>query len=414
MNQSGMSQHEGTVAPSNDEHKFATISISSTSTESQGAWHSETIIVGGGVIGCAIAFELASRGQEVLLVEQSQIASGASSAAAGMLAADSEAFAHPLMVKAAYDSRELLHKHKEQISALTGIDFGLRRSGFITPFRSYSDLNQYKNKWKGSSGAEQFWWDRPTVQREAEWLNRETYGAYYRPLESEALPVSLTRAYARSAQMMGARIWEGVQDVRLVVNNDGVRGVATAKGEISCKHVIVAAGLHGGELMYQVGETLPTRPVKGEIMAIRFPQDQAVYRPDRTIYAEDVYIVPKVNGEVWIGATSLPGRKDHSVSANSVQRLLGAASYWVPGIKGADFVRAWAGVRPATPDGLPYIGKCENIAGLYTAYGHFRNGILLSAITSQWIADMLEGKSAQEIGIEAFSPDRLKRKGVML
>ncbi|MGQ8873110.1 glycine oxidase ThiO [Paenibacillus sp. TSA_86.1] len=414
MEQRGMGQPEGVTAPSCDQHRLMMMSTSDTPTELRGVFHAETIVVGGGIVGCAIAFELASRGQEVLLVEQSEIAGGTSSAAAGMLAADSEDFAHPILAQAAYDSRELLHKQKDQISALTDMDVGLRRSGFITPFRSYSDLSQYKDKRNASSDSGQHWWDRSKVQREVAWLNRETYGAYYKPLESEVLPVSLTRAYARSAQMMGARIWEGVQDVRLLVNNDRVRGITTAKGEITCKHVIVAAGLQGDLLMHQVGVTLPSSPVKGEMIAIRFPAEQTAYRPDRTVYAEDVYIVPKANGEVWIGATSLPGRKDHSVSANCVQRLLGAASYWVPGIKEADFLRAWAGVRPSTPDGIPYIGRCGQITGLYAAYGHFRNGILLSAITGRWIADMLEGKSAEEIGIEALSPDRMNRRGVML
>ncbi|MEI2280080.1 glycine oxidase ThiO [Paenibacillus polysaccharolyticus] len=413
MVQRGPSQPEEVIDSSCEQDKFKRLPLSETLTKKPETFHAETIIVGGGVIGCAIAFELASRGQEVLLVEQSEIASGASCAAAGMLAADSEDFAHPLMAQAAYDSRELLHKHKEQISALRGMDLGLRRNGFITPFRSYGDLSKYKDKRNTTSGVQQLWWDRSTVQREALWLNRDTYGAYYRSLESEVLPVSLTRAYARSAEMMGARILEGVQDVQLIVDKHGVQGIKTAKGEMCCKHIIIAAGLHGEQLMHQVGIVLPSSPVKGEIMAVRFTTDQAGGRPDRTVYAEDVYIVPKATGEVWIGATSLPGRKDHSVSANSMQRLIGAASYWVPGIKEADFVRAWAGIRPSTPDGLPYIGKCEGISGLYAAYGHFRNGILLSAITGRWIADMVEGKSAEEIGIEAFSPERLNRKGVM-
>lgn len=414
MVQSGLSQPEEVIGSSYDQAMFKSLTPSENSTKAQKICHAETIIVGGGVIGCAIAFELASRGQEVLLVEQSEIASGASCAAAGMLAADSEDFAHPIIAQAAHESRELLHKHKEQISDITGMDIGLRRSGFITPFRSYRDLSNYKDGRNVISGVQQIWWDRSTVQREALWLNRDTYGAYYRSLESEVLPVSLTRAYARSAEMMGARILEGVQDVRLVVDEYGVQGIKTAKGEMCCKHIIIAAGLQGEQLLHQVGVALPSSPVKGEIMAVRFPTDQAGGRPDRTVYAEDVYIVPKANGEVWIGATSLPGRKDHSVSANSVQRLLGAASSWVPGIKEADFVRAWAGIRPSTPDGLPYIGKYEQIPGLYTAYGHFRNGILLSAITGRWIADLLEGKRAEEIGIEALSPERLNRKGVML
>ncbi|WP_366295480.1 glycine oxidase ThiO [Paenibacillus sp. AN1007] len=414
MEQKSMNQSEEAFPSSSKYDNPELDSICKPSTEPSEAFQAETIIIGGGIIGCAIAFELASRGREVLLLEQSEIASGSSGAAAGMLAADSEDFAHPLIARAARDSRELLHHQKEQLYALTGMEIGLRHTGFITPFRSYSELSRCKDKQNNSSVKNQLWWDRSTVEREAAWLNRDVYGAYYRPLESEVLPVSLTRAYARAAHMMGARIWEGVQDIRLVVNNNGVQGVAAAKREITCKHVIVAAGLHGEQLMSQVGVALPSCPVKGEIAAIRFSAEQAGYRPDRTIYAEDVYVVPKANGEVWIGATSLPGRTDRSVSAHSVQRLLTAAGYWVPGVKEAEFLRAWAGVRPSTPDGLPYIGQCEQVPGLYAAYGHFRNGILLSAITGRWIADMLEGKSAEEMGIEALSPERLNRKGVVL
>lgn len=375
--------------------------------------HAETIIVGGGVIGCAIAYELTRRGHEVLLIEQNEIASGSSCAAAGMLAADSEDFTHPVIAQAALESRALLHSRKDQLSALSGMELGLRQSGFITPFRSYSELSRYKENRRSSSLTEQIWWDRNTVQREAGWLNRDTYGAYYRSLESEILPVSLTRAYVRSAHRMGAGIWEGVKDIQLIGNQLGVQGIATPKGNITCKHIIIAAGLNGETLLQQAGIDLPTTPVKGEVAAIRFPADQTAYKPDRTLYAEDVYIVPKANGEVWIGATSWPGKKDHSVSAYSVQRLLGTASSWVPGIKEAHFLRAWAGVRPSTPDGLPYIGECENMPGLYTAYGHYRNGILLSAVTGRWIADMLEGKRAEEIGIEALSPNRLNRKEVV-
>ncbi|PYE49234.1 glycine oxidase ThiO [Paenibacillus barcinonensis] len=393
---------------SNSSHEAANIQGS----ELSGVLHAETIIVGGGVIGCAIAFELTRRGHDVLLIEQNEIASGSSCAAAGMLAADSEHFAHPVIAQAALESRALLHKQKDQLTALSGMELGLRQSGFITPFRSYNEVSHYKEKRAAVPLTEQVWWDRSTVQREAAWLNRDTYGAYYRSLESEILPVSLTKAYVRSAHRMGARIWEGVKDIQLLVNQYGVQGIVTERGHVTCKHVIIAAGLHSEVLLQQAGISLPSSPVKGEIVAIQFPAEQTAYKPDRTLYAEDIYIVPKANGEVWIGATSWPGKKDHSVSAYSVQRLLSTASTWAPGVKEAHFLRAWAGVRPGTPDGLPYIGECDNMPGLYTAYGHYRNGILLSAVTGRWLADMLEGKSAEEMGIEALSPNRLNRKGV--
>nr|WP_248278173.1 glycine oxidase ThiO [Paenibacillus sp. SZ31] len=375
--------------------------------------HAETIVVGGGVVGCAIAYELASRGQDVLLVERSAIAGGTSCAAAGMLAADSEDFAHPLMAKLARQSRQLLHEQQVLMTTLSEVETGLQRHGFLTPFRSYSELSSYKDNRRSALSADEVWWDRYAVQQEASWLNRDTYGAYYRPYESEVLPVHLTKAYAESAQAMGARVMEGIKDIRVQANEYGVQGITTSTGEMTCKHVVIAAGLQSEDLMRHMNLSLPVWSVKGEIAAVQFSAEHAGYRPDRTVYAEDIYIVPKANGEVWLGATSLSGRTDLNVSVQGVQKLLTAATHWVPGMKEAQFLRAWAGVRPATPDGLPYIGACESVPGLFAAFGHYRNGILLSAITGRLIAELLVGKSSEELGIEALSPERLNRKGVV-
>ncbi|MCP1184860.1 glycine oxidase ThiO [Paenibacillus sp. 1781tsa1] len=393
--------------------KSETESRSKSVTNNPDKIHAETIIVGGGVVGCAIAYEIASRGQDVLLLERSAIARGTSCAAAGMLAADSEDFAHPLMAKLARQSRELLIEQQVLMDTLSGVKIGLQRHGFLTPFRSYSELSRYKNNRNSALSADEVWWDRSVVQQEATWLNRDTYGAYYRPYESEILPFHLTKAYAESAQALGARVMEDIQGIRVLANEQGVQGITTSIGEMKCKHVIIAAGLQSEKLMRHVNLSLPVWSVKGEIAAVQFSDEHAGYRPDRTVYAEDIYIVPKANGEVWLGATSLPGRTDLNVSVQSVQKLLTAATYWVPGMKEARFMRAWAGVRPATPDGLPYIGECKSIPGLFAACGHYRNGILLSAITGRLIAELLAGKSSEELGIEALSPERLNRKGVV-
>lgn len=381
--------------------------------EIRGKLHAETIVVGGGVIGCAIAYELASRGKEVILIECSRIASETSCAAAGMLAADSEAFHTTVMSKLAYESRNLLLQQKEQLQRLSGIEIGLQQTGFVTPFRNEDEMKKYSESRSVHPLTEQIWWDYTNLHREAPWISKETYGALYRASESELLPVNLARAYAGAAQTMGAKVIEGVQDVSLTVDSSGIQGVETSIGRLMCKHVVVAAGLQGGEMFKQVGLNLPTLPVKGEIAAIQYAKHDADYRPDKTVYADNVYIVPKANGEVWIGATSLPGRSDRDVTVGGIQKLLASAVGWVPGIQQAQFIRAWAGVRPATPDGLPYLGACKSIPGLYAAFGHYRNGILLSAITGSLMADLIAGHSSEELGIDELSPERLSRKEIM-
>lgn len=128
--------------------------------ELRGKLHAETIVVGGGVIGCAIAYELASRGKEVILIERARIASETSSAAAGMLAADSETFHTTVMSKLAYESRKRLHQQKEQIQRLSGIEIGLQQNGFITPFRNEDEMKKYSDTRKSTDLlTEQIWWD---------------------------------------------------------------------------------------------------------------------------------------------------------------------------------------------------------------------------------------------------------------
>ncbi|MDQ0169594.1 glycine oxidase [Paenibacillus tundrae] len=390
-----------------------TLSRSRTNTGIHGKLHAETIVIGGGVIGCAIAYELAARGQDVLLIERGRIAEGASCAAAGMIAADSEHFSSPMMLNLAAMSRRLLHEQSEQLSSLSGMHIGFQQNGFITPIRLKNDLRSDSAVPTPRPRDSEIWWDSITAQQEASWLTKDIYGAYYRPLECDVLPVNLTQAYARSAQALGARIVEGVHHVNLRVDANRVQGVETSIGTMTCQHVIVANGIQGEALMKQAGLQLPILPVKGEIAAVQFPDHSGQLAPDKTIYAEDIYIVPKANGEVWIGATVLPGESDLHVTAAGLQKLLERAVSWVPGIAEAQFVRAWAGVRPSTPDGLPYLGACESISGLYTAFGHHRNGILLSAVTGSLLADFIEGKSSEELNVQGCRPERFNKRGIL-
>ncbi|WP_145410296.1 glycine oxidase ThiO [Paenibacillus xylanexedens] len=390
-----------------------TLSRSRTNAGIHGKLHAETIVIGGGVIGCAIAYELAARGQDVLLLERARIAEGASCAAAGMIAADSEHFSSPMMANLATMSRQLLHEQCEQLSSLSGMHIGFQQIGFITPVRLEKDLNSDSTATAPRSITSEIWWDVIKAQQKAPWLSKNIYGAYYRPLECDVLPVNLTQAYAKSAQALGARIIEGVHHVNLRVDANGVQGVETSIGTMTCRNVIVANGLQGEVLMKQAGLQLPTMPVKGEIAAVQFSDHTGQLAPDKTVYADDIYIVPKANGEVWIGATVLQGESDLHVSAAGLQKLLERAASWVPGIAEAQFVRAWAGVRPSTPDGLPYLGACESMPGLYAAFGHHRNGILLSAVTGSLLADFIGGKSSEELNVQGCRPERFNKRGIL-
>src|SRR5690606_38180532 len=146
---------------------------------------------------------------------------------------------------------------------------------------------------------------------------------------------------------------------------------------------------------------LPVVPMKGESLAV-FPRRA---RFERTLFAEGCYLVPKADGKVIVGATERGGDFTEWVTTDAIRCLTSKAVRLVPDLAESTFIRAWASVRPSSPDGLPYVGRMGHYRNLFVATSHFRNGILLSPITGQRIADLIAGEEVPDI--EPFSPNRL-------
>lgn len=365
------------------------------------ARRSEFIVVGGGIIGSAIAYFLARDGKDVLLLEGEGMASGASGAAAGMLAPHLESFAVPALKNLAERSLKLIKPLIDDLSALTPIDVALNSAGFVSPFMNDS-MESMKTDY-------QEYWNPLKLRREIPAICDQAEGAYYYPDQLQLLPAQLNRALIDGARVKGARYLEQQPVVSLNIRNGNVCGVETSTGSYACDNVIIASGLglgiRGG--LSGLGIDLPTVAVKGEIVAVYSPE----IRLDYTIYTHDVYLVPKPGGEIWIGATSLPFHNDKTVSVKGILQLLQKGSKWIPQLEHAAYARCWAGLRPQTIDGLPYIGQYKGITGLYIAAGHYRNGILLSAVTGEMISRLVAGESEEELGITEFSPMRSLEKG---
>ncbi|MCM3126701.1 MULTISPECIES: FAD-dependent oxidoreductase [unclassified Paenibacillus] len=362
---------------------------------------SEFIVVGGGIIGSAIAYYLARDGKDVLLLEGERIASGASGAAAGMLAPHLESFSTPALKNLAERSLELIRSLVDDLSISTPIDVALCSAGFVSPFK---DLPK-----KSMNIGQQEYWNRSRLRSEIPAICDQAECAYYYPDQLQLLPGQLNRALIDAARAKGARYLEQQPVVSLDIQCGTVRGVETLTDSYSCNNVIIASGLGQGmgDVLSNLGINLPTVPVKGEIIAVSLPE----IRLDYTIYTHDVYLVPKPGGEIWIGATSIPFNHDKRVSIKGMLRLLHEGSMWIPQLEHAAYTRSWAGLRPQTIDGLPYIGQYKGVTGLYIAAGHYRNGILLSAVTGEIISRLVAGESEEELGITEFSPMRILEKG---
>ncbi len=367
--------------------------------------HYDVIVVGGGVIGAGIAFELAMAGARVALIEKNKPASGASGAAGGMLAADSEHFGSEELHQLALQSRALYPELSQYLHELTGIDIGLRTEGFLLPLSRHTDTG-----WETTSryiqaaesqGME--WWNNERLAVEEPYVRAED-GMLYNAAEPQLVPTLLIEAYVAGLIRLGGVLYHDQEVIRLLREPIGlgrVHGVIKEHGIMYADQVVLASGLGTARLLATEELRLPFLPVKGEIMEIRTPTPWL----NHTIYGEGIYIIPKHPHRIWIGATSKPGEHHTNVEAGAIVELLMRAQRYIPMLAKGEFVRCWAGVRPGTPDEIPYMGPVRELPGLWIAAGHYRNGILLSAGTAKMMSEAIL-QSKEKLIPRAFRPER--------
>lgn len=377
-----------------------------------GASHYDAIIVGGGVIGCAIAYFMTQEGAKVLLLEQERIAAGASSAAAGMLGAQAELIESRPLLELALHSRSLFPSVAEQLKEWSGIDICLQRKGLLHVARSAQQAAVLKAAAADQQQlGEQADWLTPAEVRHLEpHLSLDMQGALHIEEDGQVSAPDLTRAYAASAVALGADIEEYAEVQQLLTESGRVQGVRLRDRTITSHKLVLASSLGAVKLLRSIGFELPMFPVKGECVLVQTTRPLLA----KTIYTPGCYLVPKKGGELLIGATVEPHTYDCKVTASGVLHLIKQASELVPAVQTAEWKRAWAGLRPQTPHGLPYIGEHPHMKGLLIATGHYRNGILLSPITGMIITELAAGKRAK-VDLSAFSvPDEGRERAAEL
>lgn len=371
-------------------------------------YSADCAVIGAGVIGSSIAYQLAKRGCKTILIEKASAAGeGATQAAAGMLAAECEAFAHPQLSVFALHSRHLFSELIRELEGMTGLVTGYTTTGFVLPARTPAEATRLAAMIRTDDAASATWWDAAQLAREIPGLTGEAFGGLFCERETQLFPQRFTQALVSGAKKYGAELLTDTIVENVVFMDGKVYGASTSRGNIACPNVVIAAGLDSSRLLDSSGICLEELyPVKGEVAAVTMPASRLQY----TLYAEDVYLVPKPNGELWIGATSRLGERTTNVCVGGLQQLLSRAVAWLPDIGSSSFLRAWSGLRPQTEDGLPLIGPIPDVAGLYIACGHHRNGILLSAATGEAIAAMMAGRTPEQLNLTALSPGRMQRR----
>jgi len=354
----------------------------------------DVIIVGGGVIGCAIAYHLASAGVSVTLFERHEVAGEASGAAAGMLAPLSESPRPGPFVELCLASLSLFPALADALREETGIDIEYLPSGILRVALSEDEERELRRRleWQRSLGLPLEWVDGEALRRLEPRL-APARGALYSAQEHQVSAGRLTQALAQAAARRGAVLLQDTAVTGLLANGRRVTGVRTSSGRVSADQVVLAAGPWTGAFARRLGVPLPVRPVRGQMLALA---DFAL--PLRHIvWSEAAYLVPKANGFLFVGATVEDVGFRTSITVRGQRRLQRGACGLVPSLVHGEVASSWAGLR--------ILGPVAGWEGVSVAGGHYRNGILLAPITGRLMAQVLtEGKA--EVSLAPFSAGR--------
>lgn len=357
----------------------------------------EVVVIGGGLIGCAIAFELAGRGHQATVVERGLPAQAASWAGAGMLSPVGESGAHESFLTLARASLAAYPAFLETLTESTGLGIEFNAPGKIEVAFSEAEAAQLR-RLHAAPGAQPL---SPAQTLQLEPALNSTINAAVRTAEDALVDNrALGEALWQAAQRRGVAFQLGQPALSLRIDRARVTGVQLGSGAVNAEKVVIAAGAWSG-LLAGLPHALPVTPVRGQMIALRhLPQ---LFHS--ILQSQRCYLIPRANGRVLVGATVERVGFDARTTASGLQSLLSAALELVPALAGAEVSEHWTGFRPGTPDDLPILGHDPAIQGLFYATGHYRNGILLTPITGILMADLLEGREPF-VALEAFRPHR--------
>jgi glycine oxidase len=358
----------------------------------------DVIIIGGGVIGCGLAWELGRAKLSVTVIERHRPGEEASGAAAGMLAPTSEAVEAPAMVSLATSSAALYPSWVAQLADQTSIDVGYRREGTLLVATSEAEAEA----WRHLPGE----FMRGTEVRELEpALSAQIQAAFYLPSDHQVDNRRLMQALLKVVNQSGGEVLSGLPVSQLMTAGGRATGVTLADGTpLAGGAVVNAAGCWAGQLAAVGPRLSPTRPIRGQMVMLK---DTAISgRPlvRHVVRSPRAYIVPRAGGNLLIGSTTEDAGYEKKVTARGIAGLLAGGMEMAPELRRLPFVEAWAGLRPDSPDHLPILGATD-LENYFVATGHFRNGILLAPITAKLVAEVILGQSPS-LELEPFSPLR--------
>ena len=360
---------------------------------------SDVIIIGAGVIGCAIAYNLGKAGVKTLVIDKADgVGREASWAGAGILTSHaSTRQPYPELCRA---SLALYPSLADELRQKTQIDIEFIQSGTLSLFFSEEERNGLiglaeRRIDRGFSAevltAEQVWEKEPAA-------SKSVVGGVLFPEDAQVRNPKLVKALAKGATLLGAQFLLGNPVDGFVRKNHRICGVTVNGESFHADTIVIAAGCWSGVLARELGFRLPIQPSRGQIVLV----DALPLAIRHTVDSSGVFLVPRSDGMVLIGATVEFAGYDKRTTLEGIQGMIEGGATLIPELARMPFARAWAGLRPHIKNG-PCLGRMPGLDNVIIASGHFKNGILLAPITGVLISELIT-TGTPSISLEPFSP----------
>jgi glycine oxidase len=368
----------------------------------------DVLIVGGGVIGLSIARSLRKRGiTRIAVAERGEVGRESSYAAAGMLAPQAEADRADDFFRLCDASNRLYPEFADNLQAETGVDVEFDSTG--TLYLAFTDEDEEeigrRFRWQTQAGLELQALTRADVLADEPQVSTAVRAGLFFPNDRQVENRKLVAALKRFAELNRIEILERTEVQGLITTSQGVTGVETNAGPLFASTTVLATGAWTPFIKFR-GSGLPisVKPMRGQMVCFR--PSEKLFR--HVVYSPRSYVVPRVDGRLLAGSTVEDVGFDKRNTLEGTTGIIKESRTIAPALGEITTCDRWAGLRPASRDGLPILGLMHEIRGLSIATGHFRNGILLAPITGEIIADQILGVQDSEY-LTIFGAERFRK-----
>jgi len=373
------------------------------------------VIVGGGICGLGIGWRLVQAGRDVTVIDSGEAAMAATWAAAGMLAPQAEAeHAEEALLPLAMESCRMWRSFADELLRESGVDVDYRTEGtlVVAVDRDDFELLEHRFTYLRDLGLNLEWLSGYEARQKEPYLSRNVSGAMFSPQDHQVDNRLVGSALRTSFINAGGILREHTRVDEILITSGHVTGVRVGDQEIEAEAVVVAAGAWSRNIAGLPPEASPpVRPLKGQMVAVQMPEtapilEHVLWGPGNSI-VPSIYLAPKSDGRLIIGATVEEMGFDTSLTAGGMFEILRSAWEILPGIYDLPLIDSWAGLRPASRDDAPILGPTD-VDGLVMATGHHRNGILLAPITASTVSDYILTGTVADI-MRPFMLDRFNK-----